>query len=110
MKTRAAVLKEMKPAKPYSASRPLELVDLELDDPGPGEGLIRTRAAGLCHSDLSVINGNRPRPMPMALGHEAAREVVALGDPVDDLPMGAHVRLTFVPSSRHCLPCVDGRP
>lgn len=110
MKTRAAVLKEMKPAKPYSASRPLELVDLELDDPGPGEVLIRIRAAGLCHSDLSVINGNRPRPMPMALGHEAAGEVVALGDHVDDLAVGDHVVLTFVPSCGHCLPCAEGRP
>src|SRR5690625_3112775 len=110
MKTRAAVLKEMKPAKPYSASRPLELWELELDDPGPREVLIRIRAAGLCHSDLSVINGNRPRPMPMALGHEAAGEVVALGDHVDDLAVGDHVVLTFVPSCGHCLPCAEGRP
>ncbi|MGP9678634.1 zinc-dependent alcohol dehydrogenase family protein [Halomonas sp. AOP27-A1-41] len=110
MKTRAAVLREMKPAKPYSASRPLELVDLELDDPGSGEVLVRIRAAGLCHSDLSVINGNRPRPMPMALGHEAAGEVVALGDHVDDLAVGDHVVLTFVPSCGHCLPCAEGRP
>ncbi|MGP9498989.1 zinc-dependent alcohol dehydrogenase family protein [Halomonas sp. AOP43-D1-4] len=119
MKTRAAVLREMKPAKPYSASRPLELVDLELDDPGSGEVLVRIRAAGLCHSDLSVINGNRPRPMPMALGHEAAGEVVALGDHVDDLAVGDHVDdlavgdhvvLTFVPSCGHCLPCAEGRP
>src|SRR5690625_7798391 len=98
MKTRAAVLKEMRPAKPYSASRPLELVDLELDDPGPGEVLIGIRAAGLCHSDLSVINGNRLRAMTMALGHKAGGGVVALGDHGDDLGVGGHAELTFVPS------------
>ncbi|OLO09328.1 alcohol dehydrogenase [Salinicola sp. MH3R3-1] len=110
MKTRAAVLRDMKPAKPYSVSRPLEVVNLDLDSPGPEEVLIRIRAAGLCHSDLSVINGNRPRPMPMALGHEAAGEVVSLGDNVDDLSSGDHVILTFVPSCGHCLPCAEGRP
>ena len=53
--------------------------ELELDPPGPGEVLVRIRAAGLCHSDLSVINGDRPRPVPMALGHEAAGVVEELG-------------------------------
>lgn len=110
MKTRAAVLKDMDSARPYSRSRPLEIRDIELDPPGPNEVLVRIRAAGLCHSDLSVINGNRPRPMPMALGHEAAGEVVALGDNVDDLVLGDHVVLTFIPSCGHCLPCAQGRP
>lgn len=110
MKTRAAILTGMKHDKPYSSSRPLEIVNLDLDPPGSGEVMIRIRAAGLCHSDLSVINGDRPRPMPMALGHEAAGEVVSLGDNVDDLTVGDHVVLTFVPSCGHCLPCAEGRP
>ena len=55
-----------------------------LAGPGQGEVLVRIAAAGLCHSDLSVIDGNRPRPLPMVLGHEAAGVVEALGDGVDD--------------------------
>jgi alcohol dehydrogenase len=110
MKTRAAVLTSMGLPRPYAASRPLEIVELELDPPGPGEVLVRMRAAGLCHSDLSVIDGNRPRPMPMALGHEAAGIVEALGAGVDDLAVGDHVVTAFVPSCGHCEPCTVGRP
>ncbi len=71
---------------------------------------MRIRAAGLCHSDLSVINGSRPRPTPMALGHEAAGEVVEVGPGVNDLRHGDHVVCAFVPSCGHCLPCQEGRP
>ncbi len=79
MKVRAAVLREMGSPPPYAESRPLEITEVELDPPGPGELLVRVGAAGLCHSDLSVIDGSRPRVMPMALGHEAAGEVVEVG-------------------------------
>jgi alcohol dehydrogenase len=84
--------------------------EIELDPPGTNEVLIRIAAAGLCHSDLSVINGDRPRPMPMALGHEAAGVVIALGPEVDDLAVGDHVVMVFMPSCGHCLPCSEGRP
>ena len=77
MKVRAAVLREIGRPAPYAESRPLGIEDVELDPPGEGEVLVRIRAAGLCHSDLSVIDGNRPRPMPMVLGHEAAGVVEA---------------------------------
>ncbi len=110
MKTRAAVLDSMGLSPPYAASRPLTIAELDLDAPGPGEVLIAVRAAGLCHSDLSVIDGHRPRPLPMALGHEAAGVVEALGAGVDDLAIGDHVITTFVPSCRRCEPCVGGRP
>ncbi len=110
MKTRAAVLEKMGLPPPYAQTRPLVIDELELAPPGPGEVLVRIRAAGLCHSDLSVINGDRPRPTPMALGHEAAGEVEALGDGVTDLAVGDHVVLVFVPSCGHCLPCAEGRP
>lgn len=110
MRIKAALLREMGATTPYAKSRPLVITELELDGPGRGEVLIRIRAAGLCHSDLSVINGNRPRPMPMAIGHEAAGEVVELGEGVDDLVVGDHVVLAFVPSCGHCLPCAEGRP
>src|SRR4051795_10620258 len=72
MKTRAAVLGATGAPAPYETSKPLVVEELVLDPPGPGEVLVRIKAAGLCHSDLSVINGDRPRPLPMALGHEAA--------------------------------------
>jgi alcohol dehydrogenase len=110
MKIRAAVLNEMGTPAPYAQSKPLKIETIELDPPGPGEILVKIAAAGLCHSDLSVIEGNRPRPMPMALGHEAAGVVEEIGPGVDDLEKGDHVVMVFVPSCGHCLPCSEGRP
>src|SRR4051794_34970380 len=110
MRIRAAVLNAVGAACPYADAGPLGIEELELEPPGPGEVLVRIRAAGLCHSDLSVINGDRPRPTPMALGHEAAGAVEALGPGVDDLQKGDHVVLVFVPSCGHCNPCAEGRP
>ena len=110
MQTRAAVLRAMGAARPYAQTRPLSIETVMLDPPGPGEVLVSIRAAGLCHSDLSVINGDRPRPLPMALGHEAAGVVEALGAGVDDLQPGDHVVMVFMPSCGHRAPCADGRP
>jgi Zn-dependent alcohol dehydrogenase len=109
MKVRGAVLREMGLPAPYAESQPLEIVELELDPPGPGELLIRVGAAGLCHSDLSVINGSRPRVMPMVLGHEAAGEVVEVGAGVHAFAPGDHVVLAFVPSCGECEACESGR-
>ncbi|HEU4376497.1 MAG TPA: zinc-dependent alcohol dehydrogenase family protein [Telluria sp.] len=110
MKIRAAVLHQVGAAAPYAQSQPLKIEELELDPPGPGEVLVKMKAAGLCHSDLSVINGSRPRPVPMAIGHEAAGFVVQVGQGVTDLKPGDLVVLVFVPSCGHCLPCAEGRP
>ncbi len=110
MKIRAAVLNTTGAARPYATSCPLAIEEVELADPGPGEIRIRLATAGLCHSDLSVINGDRPRPLPMALGHEAAAVVDALGEGVSDLAPGDHVVVVFVPSCGHCAPCAEGRP
>jgi alcohol dehydrogenase len=110
MKTRAAVLNAMGAATPYAKTKPLSIETLELKPPGPGEILVKMGAAGLCHSDLSVINGDRPRPTPMALGHEAAGVVEELGAGVTDLKKGDHVVLVFIPSCGHCNPCAEGRP
>jgi alcohol dehydrogenase len=110
MKTRAAILKTAGLPAPYAQSRPLAVETVELDPPGAGEVLVRVKAAGLFHSDLSVINGDRPRPVPMVLGHEAAGVVEALGAGVEDLEPGDHVVMVFVPSCGHCLPCAEGRP
>ena len=107
---KAAVLGKTGVPPPYAVSRPLELLDLDLAPPGRGEILVRIKAAGLCHSDLSVIDGSRPRSTPMALGHEAAGIVEGLGEGVDDLSAGDHVVLVFVPSCGRCGPCAAGRP
>jgi Zn-dependent alcohol dehydrogenase len=109
MRTRSAVLREMGAPRPYTESRPLEIVELELEGPGPGEVLVEVGAAGLCHSDLSVIDGSRPRVMPMALGHEAAGRVVGLGTGVESLGVGDHVVLAFIPACGSCGPCRSGR-
>jgi alcohol dehydrogenase len=110
MKIKAAVLNRIGVTPPYVQTRPLAIEELELAPPGAGEVLVDIKAAGLCHSDLSVINGDRPRPTPMALGHEAAGVVEELGPDVDDLKKGDHVVLVFVPSCGRCLPCAEGRP
>jgi alcohol dehydrogenase len=110
MKIKAAVITEIGRARPYTETMPLAIEELQLDPPGPGEVLVRVGAAGLCHSDLSTINGDRPRPTPMVLGHEAAGTVEALGPGVDDLSPGDQVVMVFVPSCGHCGPCAEGRP
>lgn len=110
MRIKGAVLRAMGAVPPYAQSRPLVIEDVELDPPGPGEVLVQIAAAGLCHSDLSVINGDRPRPTPMLLGHEAAGIVEELGAGITDLVRGDHVVMVFVPSCGHCLPCAEGRP
>ena len=110
MLTRAAILQSAGQPRPYATSRPLIVAEVSLDPPGPGEVVVSMRAAGLCHSDLSVIDGVRPRPLPMALGHEGAGVVEELGAGVVDLKVGDHVVTAFVPSCGHCEPCSIGRP
>lgn len=110
MRTRGAVLERMELPRPYGDSRPLRIAEVELDDPGPGELLVRMVAAGLCHSDLSSINGDHPRAMPLLLGHEASGVVQAVGPHVSRFAPGDHVVLVFAPSCGHCLPCAEGRP
>lgn len=110
MKVRGAVLSEVGAERPYSGSRPLTIEEVDLAEPGAGEIGIRIEAAGLCHSDLSVVDGNRVRPVPMLLGHEAAGVVEAIGEGVDDVAVGDHVVLVYVPSCGTCGFCAEGRP
>lgn len=110
MKIKAAVLHEMGKERPYTTSNPLTIEEVELNKPQAGELLVKIYAAGLCHSDLSVIDGNRPRQMPMVLGHEAAGEVMELGPGVQDVAVGDHVVFSFVPICGHCMPCMTARP
>jgi alcohol dehydrogenase len=110
VKTVAAVLRTVTDQRPYTASRPMQLEEVELLAPRAGELLVRVEAAGVCHSDLSVVDGSRIRPLPMALGHEAAGVVEAIGPGVRDVAEGDHVVLTFVPSCGLCTECSSGRP
>lgn len=109
MQIRGAVLEEMGRTRPYKSTQPITVSELELSSPGRGEILVRIEVAGVCHSDLSVVNGSRPRPMPMLLGHEAAGIVEELGDGVTDLNIGQRVVLTFIPRCEECAACAkDG--
>lgn len=110
MKTQAAVLYEMEKPAPYAESRPLVVTEIELEGPGHGEVLVEVVGAGLCHSDLSVIDGSRPRVMPMVMGHEAAGIVREVGPGVYDLRPDDHVVFSFVPMCGHCIYCATGRP
>ncbi|MBJ8348937.1 alcohol dehydrogenase catalytic domain-containing protein [Antrihabitans sp. YC2-6] len=105
MRIRGAVLEDIGRPRPYRDSRPLTISELELAPPGPGEVLVRIEAAGLCHSDLSVVDGNRVRPVPMLLGHEASGRIEVLGDGVTDLAVGDRVVMTFLPRCGDCAGC-----
>lgn len=106
--TRAAVLRARTTERPYTDSQPLSIEEVALTPPAMGEVLVQIRAAGLCHSDLSVINGERPRPLPMVLGHEAAGVVMSTGPGVDTVHAGDHVIITL-PSCGHCAYCAADR-
>ncbi|ATL25521.1 zinc-binding dehydrogenase [Streptomyces formicae] len=110
MKTRAVVLRGIAKDRPYSGTRPVEVEELELGAPREGEVLVRVAAASLCHSDLSVVNGDRVRPLPMALGHEAVGVVQDTGPGVSRVSPGDHVALVYVPSCGFCADCAAGRP
>tara|TARA_B100001758_G_scaffold46273_1_gene37108 strand:+ start:1337 stop:2470 length:1134 start_codon:yes stop_codon:yes gene_type:complete len=109
VKTRAAVIRQMELPRPYSKSLPLSIEEVELDGPKEGEVLVQVAGAGLCHSDLSVINGSRPRPVPMVMGHEAAGIVRDVGPGVKDLKPDDHVVFSFVPCCGGCSMCAVGR-
>lgn len=97
-------------ALPYAASAPLAVLTIDLAEPRPGEVLVRIDAAGICHSDLSVINGDRARPVPMVLGHEAAATVMVLGDPKETgLAVGDKVVIVFLPACGQCPACLSGQ-
>ena len=116
MRIRGAVLEQTGAPAKYADSRPLSVCELDLEDPGEQEILVRIECAGICHSDLSVVNGDRLRPVPMLLGHEASGIVQGVGEAVTDLAPGDRVVMTFLPRCRKChgcasngrLPCSEG--
>ncbi|MEP9376764.1 zinc-dependent alcohol dehydrogenase family protein [Aquabacter sp. CN5-332] len=109
MHMRAAVLRSSPVERPFARTRPLTIETVTLDPPGRDEVLVKMAAAGVCHSDLSVINGDRLRPTPMVLGHEASAVVVEPGPGVTDLQPGDYVVMSFIPTCGHCMPCLEGR-
>ncbi len=110
MKIKAAVLRESGRSHPFTESRPLVIEEVELDPPGRGEVLVQIKAAGLCHSDLVAINGERPKPVPMVIGHEASGVVAEVGPGVDDFEVGDHIVPAYVASCGRCDMCREGRP
>ncbi|MBL8674778.1 MAG: zinc-dependent alcohol dehydrogenase family protein [Rhodospirillales bacterium] len=110
MKMRAAILTTCSAPQPFAKSRPLSIEEIDLDPPGEGEVLVKVGGAGLCHSDLSIINGDRPRPVPMVPGHEGSGEIVEVGAGVHDVKVGDHICFTFNVSCGRCRRCLEGRP
>jgi alcohol dehydrogenase len=109
MKIKAAVLERLDAARPFATSRPITVGTVDLDPPQGRELLIRVEAAGICHSDLSVVEGHRPRPVPMLLGHEACGRVVETGPDTQDVTVGQRVVMTFLPRCGTCEAChTDG--
>jgi alcohol dehydrogenase len=106
---RGAVLERIGSPRPYAESRPISVTELDLAPAQRDEVLVRIEAAGVCHSDLSVVDGNRVRPVPMLLGHEAAGIVEAVGPGTPsvgaDLAIGQRVVLVFLPRCGHCAAC-----
>ncbi|HEV8306142.1 MAG TPA: Zn-dependent alcohol dehydrogenase [Methylomirabilota bacterium] len=102
MRARAAVLYELK--------QPLVVEDVDVLEPGPHEVLVRYVASGICHSDLHVITGDLPHPLPVVLGHEGAGVVEKVGPGVEWVRPGDHVVTSYIPSCGTCRYCIVGRP
>src|SRR4029079_5142191 len=100
----------MKGAVCYSADRPVVIEDVQVRDPGPGEVRVAIKAAGLCHSDLSVIDGSIPYPMPVVLGPEGAGVVEPVGAQVPSVREGDAVILSTLAHCGRCVACEVGRP
>ena len=110
MKMKAAILRTTSAQRPFSVSKPLSIEEVELDPPKRGEVLIKVKAVGLCHSDLVAITGERAKPMPIVIGHEAAGIVEEIGQDVQGFAVGDHVVTSYVASCGRCEMCSVGRP
>jgi S-(hydroxymethyl)glutathione dehydrogenase / alcohol dehydrogenase len=102
MRTRAAVLER--------TGAPLEVVELDLAPPGPGEALVRLHAGGVCHSDFNAIDGTAETRCPAVLGHEGAGVVEAVGAGVSGLAPGTRVVLSWLPACGRCEECLRDLP
>ena len=102
MRATAAVL--------YEVKKPVVVEEVEVLEPGPHEVLVRWAANGVCHSDLHVITGDTPHPLPVVLGHEAAGVVERVGPGVESVKPGDHVCSSYIPSCGKCWYCIGGQP
>ena len=102
MRTRAALF--------HAVGEPLEVVELDLDEPRPHEVVVRMAAIGICGTDLHQVRGEFRRPTPMVLGHEGAGVVEAVGDAVTRVRPGDDVVLSWAPSCGECAGCRRRRP
>jgi NDMA-dependent alcohol dehydrogenase len=100
----------MKGAVLYAVGEPLQVEELSIENPKRGEVMVRVAAGGVCHSDLHVMNGDLPAPLPVVLGHEGAGVVEKVGEGVGEFQPGDHVLLLWRASCGHCLHCLGGRP
>jgi Zn-dependent alcohol dehydrogenase len=110
MRMTAAVLCEQGLSAPYKQSQPFRIEEVDLEGPGEGEVLVEVKAAGLCHSDLSVVGGLRKRAVPTVGGHEGAGIVREVGRGVQGLQPGDHVVMTTGAGCGHCAFCAHQRP
>jgi S-(hydroxymethyl)glutathione dehydrogenase / alcohol dehydrogenase len=102
MNAKAAVL--------YEVKKPVVVEDVDLMEPGPHEVRVKWAANGVCHSDLHVITGDYPHPLPVVLGHEAAGVVEKIGAGVESVKPGDHVCSSYIPSCGKCWYCIGGQP
>jgi S-(hydroxymethyl)glutathione dehydrogenase/alcohol dehydrogenase len=102
MNAQAAVLYEIK--------KPVVVEDVDVLEPGPHEVLVKWVANGVCHSDLHVITGDYPHPLPVVLGHEASGVVQKIGAGVESVQPGDHVCSSYIPSCGKCWYCIGGQP
>ncbi len=107
---RAAVLRTSGMQRPYRESLPLAIEEVSLPPPGEGEALVQIKAASICHSDLSVVNGDRRWPLPIVPGHEAAGVVTEVGSGVTSVNPGDRVALVFLTQCGSCARCAEGKP
>jgi S-(hydroxymethyl)glutathione dehydrogenase/alcohol dehydrogenase len=101
---------DMTAAVLYEAGQPLRVEQVQIDEPRAGEVLVRLKATGLCHTDWTVISGERPFPLPVVLGHEGAGIVEAVGAGVTSVRPGDHVVCSWTPNCGHCFYCDEHLP
>jgi S-(hydroxymethyl)glutathione dehydrogenase/alcohol dehydrogenase len=100
----------VKAAVMYGVNQPLQIEDVQVDEPRAGEVLVKTSASGVCHSDLHFMEGSYPTATPIVLGHESAGVVEKVGEGVSNVKPGDRVVVAFVSSCGHCDNCVQGKP
>jgi Zn-dependent alcohol dehydrogenase len=94
----------------YEVKQPLVVEEVEVLEPRAHEVLVRWAANGVCHSDLHVMTGDSPHPLPVVLGHEAAGIVEKVGPGVESVKPGDHVCSSYIPSCGRCRYCINGEP